>query len=432
MEGSLSTANVPLAVQHPIELCLDTLKDEFVNVLQNEITYKNEIEQLKTELNVYKRAAKDLETELETTKRMQKEAEEQNGKLQAECLTLKNQDKGHRVIVLLDGDGTIFSPQFIEKGQKGGHAAAQQLSDSTIQCLAANYEPRPLQLWVYVFFNKRGLVEALRRAGFAIAIAKFEEFVMGFNQASERFLMVDVGTTKEAADAKLKVYLEDEIRLPETFKIVFGGCHDNGYLANLRSQITAGYKEKLILLQSYTEIAGEIAALGLPILNIPDLFLSQKLGEHPVFNPATGLNPNSTPKAAPTKALPPVSSPLSGNVNLGTPQTAPVVVPRLLDPKKPIAHQKPGLCTLYYLRNQCKYRKSCKFAHDYVITDAQRDELVKFAKKAPCQTVLSGEICALGDSCPFGHVCPFMPKCFFLKKGTCKFNQASMHASPTG
>lgn len=33
---------------------------------------------------------------------------------------------------------------------------------------------------------------------------KFEDFVIGFNQAAERFLMVDVGTAKEAADAKIK------------------------------------------------------------------------------------------------------------------------------------------------------------------------------------------------------------------------------------
>lgn len=142
--------------------------------------------------------------------------------------------------MLLDGDGAIFSAQYIGEGQRGGHAAAQLLFDSTLQHIAAHYDSRAIQLWVYVFFNKRGLMDTFRRANFTIAINRFEDFVMGFNQASERFLMVDVGNTKEAADAKLKgshfpllefahfselwtVYLEDEIRLPETFKIIFGG-----------------------------------------------------------------------------------------------------------------------------------------------------------------------------------------------------------------
>ena len=55
------------------------------------------------------------------------------------------------------------------------------------------------------------------------------------------------------------------------------GCHDNGYVTNLRSQITAGFKEKLILLPSYKEMAAGIAELELPVLVIPDLFLTQKL-----------------------------------------------------------------------------------------------------------------------------------------------------------
>lgn len=229
--------------------------------------------------------------------------------------------------MLLDGDGAIFSASLIAQGQKGGHTAAQILSDSTLQHLAANYGPRAFQLWVYVFFNKRGLTDTFRRSGLTALIGKFEDFVMGFNQATERFLMVDVGNTKEAADAKLKgphvftrhlmkcphcffpVYLEDEIRLPETFKIVFGGCHDNGYVANLHSQITAGYKEKLILLKSYTEMAGGIAMLGLPTLAIPNLFMSQKIGEDPVFSPAGGKAATELPAG--------YASPLSGNVNLG-------------------------------------------------------------------------------------------------------------------
>jgi hypothetical protein len=92
-------------------------------------------------------------------------------------------------------------------------------------------------------------------------------------------------------------HLEAEICLPQTYKIIFGGglsfrifrsplrghtltisgCHDNGYVTNLRSQITAGLKHKLILLPTYTEVAAGIAELDLPALNIPELFLTQKI-----------------------------------------------------------------------------------------------------------------------------------------------------------
>jgi len=36
------------------------------------------------------------------------------------------------------------------------------------------------------------------------AKAKFDDFITGFNQAAERFIMLDVGSAKEGADAKIK------------------------------------------------------------------------------------------------------------------------------------------------------------------------------------------------------------------------------------
>ena len=62
-------------------------------------------------------------------------------------------------------------------------------------------------LWVYLFYNKRGLLETFGRVGLSAAKLKFDDFIIGFNQAAERFLMVDVGGSKEAADAKIKGHL---------------------------------------------------------------------------------------------------------------------------------------------------------------------------------------------------------------------------------
>ena len=47
-------------------------------------------------------------------------------------------------------------------------------------------------------------MDAFGRVGLLSAKSKFEEFTLGFNQAAERFMMVDVGGAKEAADAKIK------------------------------------------------------------------------------------------------------------------------------------------------------------------------------------------------------------------------------------
>lgn len=117
---------------------------------------------------------------------------------------LHDHSQGHRIVTLLDGDGAIFTSDLIAKGQAGGHFAAQRLSDAILQFLTVNYGGHQYQLWVYIFFNKRGLMDTYGRAGNWTARTKFEEFYMGFNEAAEKFIMVDVGSRKEAADAKIK------------------------------------------------------------------------------------------------------------------------------------------------------------------------------------------------------------------------------------
>lgn len=150
--------------------------------------------------------------------------------------------KGHRIVTLVDGDGAIFKHELVAQGQQGGYTAAQKLSESIIQRLISTAGDNQYQLWVYVFLNKRGLAEAFGRAGHLAAKGKFEDFIAGFNQAAGRFIMVDAGSVKEAADAKIKgkrcrnlqsflsfidltflALLEDEIRLPQTERIIFGG-----------------------------------------------------------------------------------------------------------------------------------------------------------------------------------------------------------------
>ena len=117
---------------------------------------------------------------------------------------LHDHSQGQRIVTLLDGDGAIFTSDLIAKGQAGGHFAAQRLSDAILQFLTVNYGGHQYQLWVYIFFNKRGLMDTYGRAGNWTARTKFEEFYMGFNEAAEKFIMVDVGSRKEAADAKIK------------------------------------------------------------------------------------------------------------------------------------------------------------------------------------------------------------------------------------
>ncbi len=55
------------------------------------------------------------------------------------------------------------------------------------------------------------------------------------------------------------------------------GCHDNGYMPQLQSLLTSVYRDKLILLPGYSEMASDIGKLQLPSLVIPGLFIPEKI-----------------------------------------------------------------------------------------------------------------------------------------------------------
>ena len=124
--------------------------------------------------------------------------------------------------------GTIFSPELIAQGQEGGHTAAKMLTETIRLDISTKYHIDDFKLWVYAFYNKRGLVDAIGRAGFSTAKQKFDDFAFGFNQAADRYVMVDVGSGKEAADAKIKgrVFLRwSKHRISFDPGSTFGGQH---------------------------------------------------------------------------------------------------------------------------------------------------------------------------------------------------------------
>lgn len=52
-------------------------------------------------------------------------------------------------------------------------------------------------MFFYSFLNKKGLADSLFRAKYIADRQLLDDFLVGFNQAGERFLMVDVGPGKE-------------------------------------------------------------------------------------------------------------------------------------------------------------------------------------------------------------------------------------------
>ncbi|KAG9317601.1 hypothetical protein JVU11DRAFT_1810 [Chiua virens] len=458
---------------HPVRTSLFRLSSEIDTLLVKECEYKSRIEELSTNLAAFRAAYTSSQDEI-------KSKTEEATVLLAELHALKGHEK--RVICLLDGDGTIFSPEFIALGQEGGLEAARLLTEKVRYYLAPDLGHEKFHFWVYLFYNKRGLLETFARVGLSAAKQRFEDFILGFNQAAERFLMVDVGGSKEAADAKIKVHLEDNIRLPQTYKIIFGGSHDNGYVNILRSVITEGFRDKLILLPGYSDVALDIKALGLPELRIPNLFISSKLVPPSYISIASGPPPGlpSIPSRQPASSAQTANSPLpSGLVSADTTNTIPrrnsiqtyksalqtghnnpipyegsdsslstdatdahpaQVVQftrrlsspgrqRRINPNLSLSKQNPAPCTLFYLA-QCRHGSDCKYGHDYILEIEHYEELSENAKKTPCKVTNEGGICTFGDDCVYGHVCPQGTTCYFLKLGKCKFQAGSRWYRP--
>ncbi|KAJ3478992.1 hypothetical protein NLI96_g9368 [Meripilus lineatus] len=234
-------------------------------------------EELEARTQEWEEIKRDYDRELLSLKDLERQSQGHIQYLEAQIRTLKGLER--RVVCLIDGDGTIFSQELLALGEQGGHAAARELTRLILEYLKGNFTQSPSspELSVYIFLHKRGLMDALGMAGYHNEKAKFDDFIAGFNQAGQRFMMVDVGAGKENADSKLRAFLQDSIRSPQTWKVFFGGSHDNGYAPDLQSLITDGFREKLILLPGYTQIASRIADLGFPVLAIHGIFMPDKL-----------------------------------------------------------------------------------------------------------------------------------------------------------
>ena len=119
------------------------------------------------------------------------------------CLRSPNlldcQDHNSLALALLDGDGCIFSKEYLLQGRSGGQRAAALLHR---ELLSTILDPN-IQLYTVVCFNRIGLGDALVTNGVCNK-DDFEDFIIGFNQSAPLFAMLDVGKGKEAADAKIR------------------------------------------------------------------------------------------------------------------------------------------------------------------------------------------------------------------------------------
>lgn len=110
------------------------------------------------------------------------------------------------MLCLIDGDGNIFQDNLLRQGKAGGRQAAMHITRGINDYMASRGDTDLNvrgQIWLTVYCNKSGLLNTLTKYN-KCTVEEFENFILGFNQASPLFAIVDVGNIKEAADAKIK------------------------------------------------------------------------------------------------------------------------------------------------------------------------------------------------------------------------------------
>ncbi|KAI0693808.1 hypothetical protein BC835DRAFT_1352256 [Cytidiella melzeri] len=277
--------------------------------------------------------------------------------------------------------------------------------------------------------------------------------------------MADVGAQKEAADTKIRAYLEEEVKFPQTTFVILGGCHDNGYATTLRHLITEGYRDKLCLLAGYRDIEPSFKKLNLPIIRKDGLFELEKLAGQKELrtNPdqitrnGKGRQRSKSEPSSPTIPLgsfpPPqyiapvettvANFPIVWDLNalprqpaddstwsgaLSTPftdsfQEQILDCVEVLDSERCPSNQHAQssksspeytgngfnsnvvpwkkLCAWHYLRGSCKQRQACGLEHDWLLSEEQCKQFAIMYKKL--RPCRNGASCAFANDCLFGH-----------------------------
>lgn len=157
---------------------------------------------------------------------------------------------------------------------------------------------------------------------------------------------------------------------------IYLGCHDNGYVNSLRSQITAGFKQKLILLRSYSDMAAGIADLDLPVLTIPELFSTKKLVVTSPTSSATNIvnDPPGLTRTSPR--VPPASPLVHASMPLITSELGrdPSALAKLEVVAEALPGRRPSITTSYSSIVQCGQRRLPTPELDYNGSTTSDDE----------------------------------------------------------
>ncbi|KAI0347351.1 hypothetical protein BDW22DRAFT_1351774 [Trametopsis cervina] len=185
------------------------------------------------------------------------------------------------IFCVIDGDGYSFSLTQFARGVEGGKESLARLQESIYRGLDMwDRKPRP-ELSIKVFLNKAGLWNLLKYKERREDLSeKTDEFLQGFCKYVPGCDVVDVGRGKEVVDNKVREEIRRAVTNRKYTHIIFGGCHDTGYIPFLETLMREheDARKMLYLMPAYP-IDFAYTALNLPQLKpLDSVFNRRKLG----------------------------------------------------------------------------------------------------------------------------------------------------------
>ncbi|KAL2260302.1 hypothetical protein VTK26DRAFT_5724 [Humicola hyalothermophila] len=260
---------------------------------------------------------------IEDHKRLKSDYEEEREAGEKYKQMAKDQERNPFVLVLIDGDGYVFSDTLVSKRAEGGAMAAQLLNEESMPTF-------------------QGLSKALAKTGPVGGECRpLGPFIANFNRAYGLTEFVDAGELKENADFKLRALLRLYANNTQCKHIYFAACHDVGYISELTPFM--GQADKFTLVRSTgVRFHDEFAKLGMGVEELRGVFRHVPLDD--AISRRFNLHANSVRSAI---GLPRVASPAKRYVTAGA------II---------INNEQRNVCT-FHAKGECRYGKSCKYLH---------------------------------------------------------------------
>ncbi|KAI0380210.1 hypothetical protein F5Y04DRAFT_257721 [Hypomontagnella monticulosa] len=273
----------------------------------------------------FEQKCKDYEDEAQTRGLYQAQANKMNTELIA---VQHKMEVNSFIFAIIDGDGAVFREDWITKGEEGGAIAAHQLRTDIkkhVKDIYPDVNVEPWNVCVQVVLNLDGLSRKLSSIGFIKNTNELQAFTRGFSRAQGLFSIIDVGHGKEQADYKVREMLRLMANNLQCKHIIFGPCHDKGYIVELRPyQLEPTVSYRLSLLET-TLAPYDFKELLFRRVKFADVFRSEFLPGSPIASSAplpSTKTPNGSSFASMLRTPTPSPSPLASRPKslAGTPE----------------------------------------------------------------------------------------------------------------